>query len=176
MIRTALRTFLVVAPLVVAAVPVALHAQVPTQCLEIESILVDACNPSQTCPGAAEGENEMVRFKTGPSPIAIDDLEADWPNGSWRGLVQNATTASVTAQLNATIASCGWLLEPPGGIIPPGSTVLLVTSTDMCVAGNSFSALADTLYIIFQDAVYASPRIDITDRVIKALESKPPAK
>jgi outer membrane protein len=30
--------------------------------------------------------------------------------------------------------------------------------------------------IIFQDAVYASPRIDITDRVIKALEgSKPPA-
>jgi len=29
--------------------------------------------------------------------------------------------------------------------------------------------------IIFQDAVYASPRIDITDRVIKALEAKPPA-
>lgn len=30
--------------------------------------------------------------------------------------------------------------------------------------------------IIFQDAVYANPRIDITDRVIKALEgSKPPA-
>jgi outer membrane protein len=31
--------------------------------------------------------------------------------------------------------------------------------------------------IIFQDAVYASPRIDITDKVIKALEAgKPPAK
>jgi outer membrane protein len=30
--------------------------------------------------------------------------------------------------------------------------------------------------IIFQDAVFASPRIDITDRVIKALEGKPPAK
>jgi outer membrane protein len=30
--------------------------------------------------------------------------------------------------------------------------------------------------IIFQDAVYANPRIDITDRVIKALESKPPAR
>ena len=28
--------------------------------------------------------------------------------------------------------------------------------------------------IIFQDAVFASPRIDITDRVIKALEGKPP--
>jgi outer membrane protein len=30
--------------------------------------------------------------------------------------------------------------------------------------------------IIFQDAVYANPRIDITDRVIKALEAKPPAR
>ena len=30
--------------------------------------------------------------------------------------------------------------------------------------------------IIFQDAVFASPRIDITDRVIKALEAKPPAR
>jgi outer membrane protein len=29
--------------------------------------------------------------------------------------------------------------------------------------------------IIFQDAVFASPRIDITDKVIKALEGKPPA-
>ena len=31
--------------------------------------------------------------------------------------------------------------------------------------------------IIFQDAVFASPRIDITEKVIKALEAaKPPAK
>ena len=30
--------------------------------------------------------------------------------------------------------------------------------------------------LILQDAVYRSPRIDITDRVIKALEGKPPAK
>ena len=30
--------------------------------------------------------------------------------------------------------------------------------------------------IIFQEAVYASPRIDITDKVIKALDDKPPAK
>jgi outer membrane protein len=30
--------------------------------------------------------------------------------------------------------------------------------------------------IIFQDAVYANPRIDITDRVIRALEGKPPAR
>ena len=30
--------------------------------------------------------------------------------------------------------------------------------------------------IIFQDAVYANPRIDITDKVIKALEGKPAAR
>jgi outer membrane protein len=30
--------------------------------------------------------------------------------------------------------------------------------------------------IIFQDAVFHSPRIDITDKVIKALEAKPPTK
>lgn len=129
-----------------------LVAQVPTKCLEIESILVDACNPSSTCPGSDEGQNEMVRFRVGPAPIALGELEADWPNNSWLGLVQDATTASLTSQLNATITSCGLLLEPPLGIIPAGSTVLLVTSTDMCVAGNSFAALTDTLYLIFQNA------------------------
>jgi outer membrane protein len=30
--------------------------------------------------------------------------------------------------------------------------------------------------IIFQDAVYANPRIDLTDKVIKALDGKPPAR
>ena len=30
--------------------------------------------------------------------------------------------------------------------------------------------------IIFQEAVYASPRIDITDKVIRAIDSTPPAK
>lgn len=128
------------------------HAQVPTKCLEIESILVDACNPTAICAGSSEGQNEMVRFRVGPDPIAIGDLEADWPNGIWRGLVQNPTTASITSQLNATIVSCGLLIEPSGGIIPAGASVLLVTSTEMCVAGNSFAALTDTLYIVFQDA------------------------
>jgi gliding motility-associated-like protein len=125
-------------------------AQTPSKCLEIESILVDACNPSDICPGSTEGQNEMVRFRTGPQATALGDLEADWPNNSWQGLVQNATTAQVTAELNATIESCGWLLEPPGGVIPPGSPVLMVTSTAMCTAANSFASLGDTLYIIFQ--------------------------
>ncbi|MBI3371161.1 MAG: OmpH family outer membrane protein [Betaproteobacteria bacterium] len=37
-------------------------------------------------------------------------------------------------------------------------------------------AEAEKFDVVFQDAVYASPRIDITDKVIKALEGKPPAR
>ena len=37
-------------------------------------------------------------------------------------------------------------------------------------------AEAEKFDIIFQEAVYASPRIDITDKVIKALEDKPAGK
>jgi len=33
----------------------------------------------------------------------------------------------------------------------------------------------ENLDIVFQEAAYASPRIDITDKVIKAMEGKPPA-
>ncbi|MFZ1692875.1 MAG: gliding motility-associated C-terminal domain-containing protein [Flavobacteriales bacterium] len=142
------RLFAALVPALLAAT--AAWAQVPTQCLEIESILVDACIDLAQCPGGAEGQNEMVRFRTGPQPIALDELEADWPNNSWNGLVQNATTADLTTTLNATIQGCGWLLEPPGGIIPPGSAVLLVTSTQMCTAANSFANLSDTLFIVFQ--------------------------
>ncbi|MBK9177035.1 MAG: gliding motility-associated C-terminal domain-containing protein [Flavobacteriales bacterium] len=64
--------------------------------------------------------------------------------------MQNATTAQITDDLNATVQGCGWLVEPPGGIIPPGSAVLMVTSTQMCTAANSFTNLSDTLFIVFQ--------------------------
>lgn len=126
-------------------------AQIPTKCLELERVLADACN--NACTGAQEGENEMFRFVVGPLPIALADLEASWatPN-PFLGWVQNATTASLTAQLNATITNCGWLLEPVNGIIPAGSPVLGITSTDLCVPGNSFAGLSDTLYVIFQAA------------------------
>ncbi|MGH8676320.1 MAG: OmpH family outer membrane protein [Burkholderiales bacterium] len=45
-------------------------------------------------------------------------------------------------------------------------------------ANRAIRALAEQekYDIIFQDAVYANPRIDLTDRVIKALESKPAAR
>lgn len=126
------------------------QAQIPDKCFEIEAILVDACIDNNACPGSQEGRNEMVRFRTGPDPIALTDIDIQWPNNAFQSLVQNATTASLTAQLNATIEACGFLLEPAGGVIPPGSGVILITSTDICLPANPFNLLPDTLYIIFQ--------------------------
>lgn len=126
------------------------HGQIPTKCLEIESVLVDACNAA--CSGANEGENEMFRFIVGPAPIPLGQLSAQWatPN-AFLGWVQDAASANVTAQLNATITNCGYLIEPPGGVIPAGKRVLGITSTNMCIAGNSFAQLSDTLYVIYQE-------------------------
>lgn len=134
-----------------AFIPAAVVAQVPTSCLQIEQVLVDACNSA--CPGGAEGQNEMFRFVVGPDPIALNDLEASWATlNPFLGWVQNGLTADLTAQLNATITNCGRLLEPTNGSLPAGSRVLGITSTDLCVAGNSFAALGDTLYVIYQNA------------------------
>lgn len=114
-------------------------------CLEIESILVDAC-------GSPEGENEMVRIKIGSQDLLVSDITVDWPNNSFQGFCQNALTAEVTDSLNATIVSCGWLVEPSGGILPAGSDVLIITSENMDYTANSFTNLQDTLIVIYQCA------------------------
>lgn len=122
-----------------------------SQCFEIESILVAACST----PGQ-EGLNEMVRFKVGSSSLNTNNLSVSWPvsgHGAWPGVIQNTTSASKVAQLNADIISSGGtgkLIEPPGGIIPPNSKVILVTSYNLETVSNSFGALSDAIYIIFQ--------------------------
>jgi hypothetical protein len=134
------------------------QAQVPDSCFEIESILVDACAFGSGCNSNAdpacqcEGKNEMFRMVIGTDDLNTDDMICDWPNGGnpWWGVCQNAQTATTVAELNASIENCGWLEEPVNNILPAGRTVLMVTSTDMCVASNSFAGLADTLIIIFQ--------------------------
>ena len=117
------------------------------QCFEIESILVDAC-------GTPEGENEMVRFSVGATALNTSDLTVSWATSmnAWLGVCQGTNTASITAQLNATITTCGFLKEPVGGVLPANSNVLLITSTDIDVSFNSFDGLNDTLYIVFQCA------------------------
>ncbi len=122
-----------------------LSAQIPTNCIEIESILVDAC-------GAPEGENEMVRFQVGPAALNVAAMSVSWPNNTYLGCCQNATTASVVATWNSTITECGLLVEPTGGILPAGERVILVSSTNVIPGANSFAGLSDTIYVIFQCA------------------------
>ena len=120
-----------------------------SQCFEIESILVDACDN-----GTDEGYNEMFRMKIGGTALNTSTLSVNWPAQTWLGLVQNATTASKVAQLNANIAStggCGLILEPTGGVLPANSTVIVVTSQNLDITLNSFSSLSSTIYMIFQN-------------------------
>lgn len=124
-----------------------IFAQTPSSCFEIESILVDAC-------GSPEGENEMVRFVVGPTALNTSNMNVNWANTSnpWLGICQNSTTANAVAALNATVQSCGLLLEPTNGVLPAGAKVLLITSTAIDVNANSFANLSDTIYVIFQCA------------------------
>jgi gliding motility-associated-like protein len=119
------------------------QAQTPTSCFEIESILVDAC-------GSPESENEMVRIKIGPADLNVSHMTIDWPNNSFQGICQNAITASKTAAFNATILGCGFLVEPVGGVLPAGSSVLIITSTAVSTTANSFANLNDTLIVLYQ--------------------------
>lgn len=114
------------------------------QCFEIQSILVDACAGSQ------EGQNEMVTFQVGSTALNAANLNVNWPNNSWLGLTQNASTASAIASINATILGCGYLKEPVGGVLPPNSKVLLITSTAFNTTAQSFAGLTDTLIVLFQ--------------------------
>ncbi len=126
------------------------------QCLQIESILVDACVSGGGCsstsgPCSCEGRNEMVLFKVLGTAINTTSLTPTWPNNSFRGWKQNLNTAADVASLNATIIKCGFLKEPVGNILPANSEVLIITSWDMCTGANSFANLQDTLIVLFQD-------------------------
>ncbi len=124
-----------------------LSTRITAQCFQIESILVDAC-------GLPEGENEMVRFAIGSTDLSTSDLTVSWATtaNNWLGVCQSASTAQTTAQLNATITTCGYLKEPVNGVLPANSKVLLITSTNIDVNANSFDGLNDTLYVIYQCA------------------------
>lgn len=120
--------------------------QAHSQCFQIQTILVDACAGSQ------EGQNEMVTFRVGSSALNTSNLSVNWPNNSWLGLTKNAGTASNVTTVNSTIAGCGLLKEPVGGVLPANAKVLLVTSTAWTPLAQSFANLTDTFYIIFQTA------------------------
>lgn len=123
-----------------------------SQCFEIQSILVDACDSGSAT--SDEGYNEMVRFQIGTTALNTSNLTVNWPSNTWQGLIQNATTAAKVAQLNSDIIAaggCGVLLEPTGGVLPANAPVILVTSQNFSTTANSFGALTTTTYIIFQN-------------------------
>ena len=119
-------------------------AQNTISCIEIDAILINACSPE-------EGLNEQVLFTTGNTPLSLTDLQVTWPNTSntWLGTCQNANTASLVAQMDATVGSCGTLLEPSNGVIPANQQVLLFSGISPTVSNLSFAGLSDTLYVIF---------------------------
>ncbi|MEI6695117.1 MAG: gliding motility-associated C-terminal domain-containing protein [Bacteroidota bacterium] len=140
------------------------------QFVQIESILVDACD------GSVEGENEMLRFQVESAAVNVADIRVDgsstspivyqtskWPAvaNSFLGWVVNPSTAytaavAKVATLNATItSSCGRLILANAnttgqGTIAAGKKGLIITSTDFSTTANSFTTLTDTLYVIFQ--------------------------
>lgn len=120
-------------------------AQAQGGCIEIKSILVDAC-------GTPEGENEMVRFDVGGSPLNVSAMTIDWANNNWLGLCQDAGTAAIVTSINQSIQGCGSVVEPVGGLLPANSKVLIVTSTNFNSISNSFSTLNEDLVILFQCA------------------------
>ncbi len=123
-----------------------------SQCFEIQSILVDACDSGSAT--SDEGYNEMVRFQIGATALNTSNLTVNWPSNTWQGLIQNATTAAKVAQLNSDIIAaggCGTLLEPIGGVLPANATVILVTSQNFNTSSNSFGTLTTNTYIIFQN-------------------------
>lgn len=120
-----------------------------SQCFQIESILVDACDT-----GTDEGFNEMVRFRVGSTAINTSNLSVNWPNNTWQGLVQNAATTAKVATLNTLITAaggCGQLIQPIGGVLPANAEVILVSSYNFNTALNVFGAITENIYIIFQN-------------------------
>lgn len=149
-----IRTIKCILALALALIGHVALAQPP--CVTIETIFVDACTLGGSCPSSGtptcscEGKNEMMRFRLGDSDQLLANLTVNWPNNSFLGFCQNDLTAQNTAELNETIEGCGWLVEPLDGVLPANSSVLVVTSADMCTEANSFAGLADTLYVIYQ--------------------------
>ena len=121
-----------------------IHSQT-TSCFQIESLLVDAC-------GSPEGPNEMIRMQIGPNDLSVADLTVTWPFNPYRGICQDATTASNVAYMNSTIQSCGFFKEPVGGILPANAKVLFVTSVDFDPTAHDYAGLQDTIIVIFQCA------------------------
>ncbi len=135
--------------MLVLALCMSVYQKADAQCIQINSILVDAC-------GDPEGFNEMVRFTVGNAPVNLNTMSVDWanPSNNWGGLIRNSTTAAKTSTLNAAIQAaggCGLLIEPTGTTLPAGAKVILITSFNFDPSFNTFGALTENYYILYQN-------------------------
>ena len=123
---------------------IANNATAQSGCIEIESILVNACS-------AEEGRNEMLRFRVGGTALSTNNMTVAWANTNlpYNGLIQNSTTAQATAAFNSEIVSCGQLIEPVNGVLPAYAQVLLITSYQVSTTPGFFAQLGDTLYVLY---------------------------
>lgn len=116
---------------------------IPENCFEIQSILVNACGPT-------EGTEEMVFFQVGPNPLSTASLVVDWSTtNAWGGLAANS--AGFIANVNATITGGGSLIAAPA-VLPAGANVVLITSNVNSTSLNLFTNLTGPLYVLFQNA------------------------
>ncbi len=127
-------------------------SNMPTKCFEIESVLADACS-------LVEGEDEMIRLRIGPNPIALNSINTVvWQTvNSWLGFcsITGSTLTKINSINNSIIAAgnCGRFIPiSPGGTLPAYSKVLFLTSTDFSATAHEFSGLTDTMYVIIQCA------------------------
>lgn len=130
-------------------------SNMPTKCFEIESILADACGPN----GNIEGQDEMIRLRIGPNPIALNSINTVvWQtSNTWLGFcsITGSTLTKLNSINNSIIAAgnCGRFIPiSPGGTLPAYSKVLFLTSTDFSATFHDFSGLTDTMYVIIQCA------------------------
>jgi gliding motility-associated-like protein len=117
-----------------------------SQCFEIESILVDACDD-----GSNEGLNEMVRFKVGNNSLNTSTMSVVWPSNTWRNLLLDPTKVALMNTQILAAGGCGRLIEPVGGILPANSEVILITSYNFTLSLNVFGAINQNIYILFQN-------------------------
>jgi len=119
-------------------------APIPTSCFEIQSILIDACNPGTT----PENVGEMVFFQVGPTGLNPLSLGLTWANTGqpFNNLCSNTTFIN---NVNATITG-GGSLEAAPPVLPPGANVVLITGNTATTSANLFTNLSSTLYVLFQ--------------------------
>jgi len=123
----------------------------------VERILVNSCN------NTLEGRNELVEIKTGSTDINVNDLMITFPSVdgtagtsfSGSGCTKKFTTNSTyTAALNTLAttnygSSCTVAVEPPGGIIPANSNLVIFTGTTPEFTYDFSSDCGNTVYVVY---------------------------